>query len=166
MTPPKTTPAQAAKTEARLNERKWSKPLWDAGWTAIPNVIFEYQQALGLDPLDVNILLHIASYWWKPDEKPWPSKVTIARAIDVDPRTVQRHIARLEAAKLICREQRRMPGIGSKTNIYHLDGLIKAALPYAAEKMEKSAEKKAARAARAKRKGPTKYKVVQKGRDD
>jgi hypothetical protein len=31
---------------------------------------FEYQQALGLDPLDVKILLHIASHWWKPAEKP------------------------------------------------------------------------------------------------
>ena len=26
-----------------------------------PNVLFERQQALGLDPLDINILLHIAS---------------------------------------------------------------------------------------------------------
>lgn len=34
-----------------------------AGWTALPNVIFERQRALGLDAIDVNIILHIASYW-------------------------------------------------------------------------------------------------------
>ena len=32
-------------------EKKWTKPLVDAGWTAIPSVIFERQHALGLDPL-------------------------------------------------------------------------------------------------------------------
>lgn len=162
MTPPpknapsKTDPAK----ETRVNERKWSKELWGAGWTAVPTVIIEYQQALGLDAIDINILLHIVSYWWKPEEKPWPSKVTIARAMDVDPRTVQRRIAEMEQGGLIKREYRRIPGVGSKTNIYHLDGLIKEALPYAKEKMDKSAERQAAKAARAKRKGKSKYKVV------
>ena len=37
------------------------------------------------------------------------------------------------------REERRIPGKGSKTNLYHLDGLIAAALPYAKEKVEKRA---------------------------
>ena len=122
--------------ELRINEQKWSKPLMDAGWTAMPTVIFERQQALGLDPLDVNILLHLASYWWTHDNKPHPSKVTIAKAIGVDPRTVQRHIADMEHDGLIYREERRIKGRGSKTNVYHFDGLIKEALPYAKEKLE------------------------------
>jgi hypothetical protein len=33
------------------------------------------QQALGLDPLDINIILHIASYWWSESGKPHPSKL-------------------------------------------------------------------------------------------
>jgi predicted transcriptional regulator len=151
-----------AAPETRLNERKWSKQLWDAGWTAIPNVIFEYQVALGLDPADINILLHVVSYWWKPEEKPWPSKVTIARAMNMDPRSIQRRIARMEAAGFIWREQRRIPGIGSKTNVYHLDGLIKEAVPFAKDKLAKTAEKKAVRAARAGRKGRPKLHVVDK----
>jgi len=57
--------------DLRVNEKKWTAPLIKAGWTVIPNVLFERQQALGLDPLDVNILLHIASYWWTPEGKPY-----------------------------------------------------------------------------------------------
>lgn len=54
----------------RENEKKWTKPLLDAGWTMLPNVIFERQQALGLDAIDINILLHLASYWWKAGDLP------------------------------------------------------------------------------------------------
>lgn len=139
--------------QLRINEKKWSKDLMSVGWTVIPNVIFERQQALGLDSLDINILLHLASYWWTPEGKPHPSKKTIAAAIGVDPRTVQRRIAQLEASNLIQREQRRETRTGSKTNIYHFEGLIEAAKPYAAEKALELEEKEAVRRARAARKG-------------
>lgn len=154
------------KVVIRVNEEKWSKHLMKAGWTVVPNVIFEYQQALGLDALDINILLHIASYWWRPEGKPHPSKVTIARSIGVEPRTVQRHIAAMEAAGFIRREERRIPGVGSDTNVYHLDGLIKAAAPYAADKVDKIEKKKKARAERAVQKGKTKFRVVGPDNDD
>jgi predicted transcriptional regulator len=142
--------------QLRVNEKKWSRELMSVGWTVIPNVIFERQQALGLDPLDVNILLHLASYWWTPEGKPHPSKRTIATAIGVDPRTVQRRIAQLEAGGLIRREQRREVGKGSKSNIYHFDGLIDAAKPYALEKAEELEQRDAVRKARAGRKGKAK----------
>ena len=146
--------------QLRVNEKKWTPTLMKAGWTVLPNVIFERQQALGLDPLDVNILLHIASYWWTEGSKPHPSKVTIAKAIGVEPRSVQRRIAALEKDGLIRREQRRISRNGSKTNIYHLDGLIEAAKPYALEKLQDLAAKAAERAARAQRKGKPKLRVV------
>ena len=133
----------AAAQELRINERKWSKTLMDAGWTAIPTVIIERQQALGLDAVDVNILLHLASYWWTHDNKPHPSKNTIAAAIGIHPRTVQRRIAAMEHDGLIHREERRIPGKGSKTNRYHFDGLIKAARPYAREKIQEKEQREA-----------------------
>jgi len=37
-------------------EAKWSEPLIEAGYTVVPNVIFQRQRALGLSPLDINIL--------------------------------------------------------------------------------------------------------------
>jgi predicted transcriptional regulator len=145
--------------ESRVNERKWTPGLMKAGWTALPNVLFERQQALGLDSLDINILLHLASYWWRKDSKPHPSKVTIAKAIGVNPRTIQRRIAALETAKLIRREERRT-ALGSKTNVYHLEGLIEAAKPYAEEKVKQRAAEAAERSARAARKGKPKLRLV------
>jgi hypothetical protein len=46
----------------KVNEAKWSKPLMAAGWTAMPSVIIEKQEALGLDALDMNIIIHLSHY--------------------------------------------------------------------------------------------------------
>ena len=159
--------AKAAGSDpVHVNERKWTKPLIAAGFTVLPNVIFERQRALGLDPLDINIILHIVSYWWSEAGKPHPSKNTIAKAIDVDPRTVQRRIAAMEKAGFIRREERRLDSKNNKTNIYHLEGLIKAAKPYAEEKLQEKEAKAAERTARAARKGKPKLKVVKTDEDE
>ncbi|AZS19182.1 helix-turn-helix domain-containing protein [Caulobacter sp. FWC26] len=149
----------SAEADLRTNEKKWSKPLMDAGWTVFPSVIIENQRQLGLDAMDVNILLHLASKWWNADGKPYPSKGTIALAMNVDPRTVQRRIAALEAAGLIRREERRETPTGSKTNVYHLDGLIEAAQPFAEEKLAEIEERRAIKKAKAARKGAPKPKL-------
>jgi len=146
--------------QLKVNEKKWTPTLMKAGWTVLPNVLFERQQALGLDAIDINIILHIASYWWTREGKPHPSKATIAKAMGIEPRTVQRRIARLEAARLIWREQRRLSSKNNQTNIYHLDGLIKAATPYALEKIAEREAKAAERTARAARKGKPKLTLV------
>lgn len=135
-------------------ERKWTKPLTDAGWTAIPNVLFERQSAIGLEPLDINIILHLAGYWWKADNRPYPSKETLATAIGVSPRTIQRRIAAMEAAGFIQRVERKSAKGRSLSNEYSLAGLIKEATPYAQEKTAEKKQRKAATAAKAKRKKP------------
>lgn len=154
------TPQTNNAEQLRVNERKWTPTLMKAGWTLLPNVIFERQTALGLSPLDVNIILHIASYWWSDGSKPYPSKVTLAKAIGVEPRSVQRRIAAMEAGGLIRREERRIPGSGSKTNIYHFDGLIEAAFGYAQEKIAERETNAELRKARAGRKGKPLLSVV------
>ena len=150
---------QAAK-ELRVNEQKWSKPLMDAGWTALPSVIIERQKALGLDATDMNIILHLVSYWWENDNKPHPSKKTVAEAIGVTPRTIQRRIAAMEKAGFIRREERRILGKGSLTNRYHFDGLIQEALPYAKEKLEERARREREDRTRPGRKGRPRLRVV------
>jgi predicted transcriptional regulator len=122
-------------------------------------VIIESQAQLGLDPVDVNILLHLASKWWKAEGKPYPSKKTIALAMKMDPRTIQRRIARMEAAGFVQREERRDTPTGSKTNIYHLDGLIKHAKPFAEEKIADIAARVAVNKIKATRKGAPKPKL-------
>lgn len=147
--------------ELRTNEKKWTKPLMEAGWTALPSVIIENQRQLGLEPLDLNIVLYLASKWWTAEGKPYPSKNTMAAAMNVHPRTIQKHIASLEAAGYIRREERRTEA-GSRTNIYHLDGLIAAARPFADEKLLEIKEKTEIRKIRQARKGAPKLKLVEK----
>jgi hypothetical protein len=66
----------------------------------------------------------------------------------------------MESAGFVRRQQRRIAGQGSKTNIYHLDGLIAEATPYAKEKVQKREAKLAEQTASAKRKGKPDLKVV------
>lgn len=145
--------------DLRTNEKKWSKLLMDAGWTALPSVIIENQRQLGLTPLDLNIVLYLASKWWTAEGKPFPSKSTMAKAMDVHPRTIQKHVAALEAAGYIRREERRTDA-GSKTNIYHLDGLIKAAKPFAEEKLAELKDKAEMAKRRQNRRGAPKLRLV------
>jgi predicted transcriptional regulator len=144
--PAKTKSADAVKT-LRANERKWGKPLLKAGWTMIPNQLLERQAALGLNPIDVNILLHIMRHWWEADRLPYTSKATIAKCIKVHPRTVQRRIANLEAAGFIKRVPRHHPERGRQSNAYDFKGLIKHLIPmaeqYLAQREQRQKEDKA-----------------------
>ena len=98
------TTAKAKKPIAAENkaiEQRWGKDLVAAGWTAIPNVLFECSQQLGLKHLDVVIILHLAGYWWHAGNDPFPTKETLAKKIGVTPRTIQRSIAELEKKEYI-----------------------------------------------------------------
>ena len=142
----------------KRNEQKWTPTLMEAGWTVLPTVFLEKQDALGLDPIDVNILLQLARFWWYSDNPPHPSKRTIAECIGVDPSTVRRHIASMEEAGFIKRKARyNSKSGGQETNTYHFDGLIKEATPYAQELIETRAERQKEDRGRHKRK---KAKVV------
>jgi hypothetical protein len=127
--------AKAEQTERlKRNEEKSSPTLMDAGWTVLPSIILEKQRALGLDAIDVNILLHLASYWWFSDNPPHPSKATIAKCMNISVSTVRKRIQRMESEGLIKRQSRfnRKDG-GQESNAYLFDGLIKTVTPHAQE---------------------------------
>jgi len=129
-------PSNSARTLKR-NEEKWTATLMDAGWTAVPSIILEKQQAIGLNPIDVNILLHLARHWWYSDNLPHPSKATLAQCMGINQSTVRRHIAQLEQAGLIKRKARYDSKTGGQTsNHYDFEGLIKEATPFALEAIE------------------------------
>jgi hypothetical protein len=127
----------------------------DAGWTVLPSIILEKQHALGLDAVDVNILLHLARHWWYSENPPRPSKSTIAQCIGVDPSTVRRHIARMEAVGFIKRQARfdQKDG-GQGPNVYHFDGLIREATPFAKEAIATREKRRGEDVARRSRKKP------------
>jgi predicted transcriptional regulator len=126
----------------------------EANWTAIPSIIIEKQEALGLNAIDMNIILHLSSYWWYADNLPSPSVETIAKAVGIQKRTVQKHIKTLEDIGLIKRLERRNTPTGSSTNQYSFEGLIRAALPFAKEKIAAKQEREMAEQERLKRKKP------------
>lgn len=129
------TNTKAAGTETlRKNEEKWTKPLMEVGWNAIPSIIIEKQAALGLDAVDMNIIVHLSNYWWKAENLPHPPVAKIAAAIGITPRAVQKRIKALETNGFLTRTERRQTRYGSDTNLYSFEGLIAHALPYAAEK--------------------------------
>lgn len=68
-----------------------------AGWTALPSIILDKQHALGITPLDLNILMQLAKHWWKKDDLPYPSKDTLAKTIGMDASSIRRRIQRMES---------------------------------------------------------------------
>jgi DNA-binding Lrp family transcriptional regulator len=146
----------------KRNEEKWSGTLMDAGWTVLPSIILEKQHALGLDAIDVNILLHLARHWWYSDNPPHPSKAAIAKCMNISTSTVRRHIARMESDGFIQREARynKKYGGGQETNAYLFDGLIKAAAPHALEYIALRDRQRTEDAARRSRKRPMPTLVV------
>ena len=84
--------AETAETQATVQaeqlkviDKRWSKPLTKAGWTALPNIVLDKQHVLRLRPIDINILMQIAKHWWQAEAAPFPSIETIAAAIGVTP---------------------------------------------------------------------------------
>lgn len=132
----------------KINEKKWSKALMDPGWTAFPSVILENLDELGLKPIDATILMYLSTHWWTADNLPRPSKFSIAKAVGIQSRSVQRRIANLEKKGLIKRVEHRIPGKGSRPNSYSFAGLIKAAIPLASKKAEEIAQRRAIAAAK------------------
>ena len=131
------------KAGLRRNEQKWTPTLLAAGWTLLPSVILERQGDLGLDAVDVNIIMHLARHWWYSENPPRPSKKRIADCMKVDLSTVRRHLARLEKRGLISRTPRLDPIRGQQSNTYDMSGLIEAALPFAEEAIAVIAERQA-----------------------
>lgn len=144
---------QDAKESFQENQKKWGPDLVNAGWTILPNMIFMRQRALGLDSMDINILLVLLSHWWRADNLPYPSKRTIAEAIGCDESTIRRRIKKLEGGKLIKRIIRRVDNDRNKTNQYDFSGLIEAATPYAKEEIQAREATRGERANRIKRRG-------------
>ena len=75
-----------------------------AGYQPVPDVLLIKQRALGLDPVDLLVLLNITSYWWYADKLPFARTTTIAERMGVSVRTVQRSLRKLEEKGYIRRE--------------------------------------------------------------
>jgi len=119
-----TKPTQPTK-DLKALEHKWGKPTLDVeGWTAIPNILLERQQALNIDAVKLNILLVLIKHWWEKPKMPYPSKATMGEIVGRDKSTIQKHLRQMEEQGLLKRKKRFQHAGGQTSNEYDLTGLI------------------------------------------
>ena len=102
----------------------WPGRIKKHGFVMVPNILVSYQRRLGLSPQQMNMILHLLSYYWNKERLPFPSKALISNRMGVSTRTVQRITQELENAGYIEKVFRTKRGRGQSSNAYSLDGLI------------------------------------------
>jgi DNA-binding MarR family transcriptional regulator len=80
------------------------------GFQLVPDVLLKNQAKLELTATDMLVLLNVLMHWWYADKRPFPRSTTIAARMDVQPRTVQRSLARLHELGLIQRVTEELDG--------------------------------------------------------
>ena len=157
MSESKTTKRKASsdqKTAVKVNIKKWGPAMMAAGYTIVPNVLLERQSALGIDSVDLNILLLIVAHWWKADNRAFLSKATIAETFGCSPRTVQRRISEMKREGIL-KTVDRFTTTGRQTaNAFDLGPLIQGAKPLAEELLAERKARALGNRARAMRKRP------------
>ncbi|TAJ81859.1 helix-turn-helix domain-containing protein [Reyranella sp.] len=146
-------PPAISKEDGRQADRKWSPLVMKQGYTIVPVLLLHAQKRLGLSPPQLNVLLQIASHWWKAAQLPYPSKQLIANRMSCTPRQVQRHLTALENAGLIKRIVRKNTRQGQLSNEYSLAGLVKKLKEIAPEFEAEAEARRQNRAALEKRGG-------------
>jgi len=137
-------PATEKKSKAS-HERIWGKKVLAHGYTGVPSILIQSQARLGLNSMQLNIILQLSDYWFDPERKPFPSKQDLADRIGCSPKTIQNNIRDLEGAGLVRREIRRKSVGDFNSNIYHLDGLVEKIQAIEPDFAHAKAAKKAAK---------------------
>lgn len=115
---------QVPKSRSRSSEKKWGKGVMELGFSVLPSLIFKAQARLGLSPVQLIVLLHLADYWWDKERLPCPSKATLGERMNLSPRQIQRYLTELEKAAFIKRVERFAGHNGQQSNEYDLSGLV------------------------------------------
>jgi predicted transcriptional regulator len=149
-----TNTVQDSKKTLKESEKKWGKPAIAAGFTLFPSVLLHKQHALGLDCIDVVIILQILKHWWRAESAPYPSQVQLAKTMNVDLSTIKRHLVRLREAGLVGWTSRTSNHGGQASNAYDLSGLIRYVNDFAVEELAARQKEVEERKARGHRKRP------------
>jgi DNA-binding transcriptional ArsR family regulator len=104
---------------------KWGRRILAPGFLVLPVAILDGQREMELDAVDLAILVHLFRHWWERENLPHPSKERLARALGMQPRSIQRRLARLERLHLVSRHPRRDPKTGRNLSCsYGFEGLL------------------------------------------
>jgi DNA replication protein DnaD len=85
-------------------KEKWGDALRQ-GFVVIPWVMLRRQKELGLESLELVVLLHLIASWWDTASAPYPSSKAVAKRMDVSVRTVQRCLKALQAKGFLLKQQ-------------------------------------------------------------
>jgi predicted transcriptional regulator len=116
-------PLHGAK-DKKESEKKWGKSVMDHGYCVLPSLLLQAQSRLAVNAQEMIVLLQLVEHWWTADGEVFPSKKVIAERVGLSTKQVQRHIARLEEAKLVLRVKRYKTSGGRTSNLYDLSGLV------------------------------------------
>ena len=59
--------------DPEINARKkWGNEVFESGYQMFPDVLLRCQRFLGLEAMDVLILMNITMHWWSYDDLPIP----------------------------------------------------------------------------------------------
>ncbi|AXA43704.1 MULTISPECIES: helix-turn-helix domain-containing protein [Rhizobium] len=116
-------PKPAAKKPSST-ERIWGKAVYSHGYAGIPSILIQAQRRLGMNAMQMNIIIQLLDYWHEPSRKPFPAKKELANRMDVTEKTIQNNMRALEKVGYIKREMRKTAAGDWNSNIYHLDGLV------------------------------------------
>jgi DNA-binding HxlR family transcriptional regulator len=125
ITPTTVVPIKPKADTRKASEKKYGKPVMDLGFCIVPSLLMQAQARLGINPVQFNIIMHLADIWWDAAHQPWPKKQLLAERMGMSERQIQRQIAELEHAGLVQRVARTRPGRGKTSNEYDLSGLVK-----------------------------------------
>lgn len=111
----------AANVELALTKnvsKKWGVAA-TGGYQAVPHALFRFQSQLELSNGELVTLLNILDHWWDPEKGPFPGVAALAKRMNSNPRSVQRHLKGLHEKGFAIRER----GDDEKRR-FNLDGLV------------------------------------------
>ena len=123
-------------------DEKWGEETAKHGWVAVPTTLFFAQQALGINALELNVLLNLIMHWWNKEKSPYPSQAAIARRMGVSVRTVQRTLDDLVEKQLIEKHRSSIHNpVFKGRNLYDLTPLVHLLNNFSQElKLKKTSE--------------------------
>lgn len=114
----------SGKDQASLLAEKWSLEVIGAGYTAVPDVLLANLAPLAITPTELAVLLQLMRFWWTARQLPFPSKRTVALALGMTEKNVQKVVGRLVRRGLLKRIERRKQGDRSDSNCYDFAPLV------------------------------------------
>jgi hypothetical protein len=102
---------------------KWGDAL-SMGFAIVPSVLIRAQAKLGLDTVDLAVLLNVILHWWTPGEWPYPQPRVLAKRMAVSTRTVERRLESLEERGFLIRHPPEKSSDGLARRRIDLSGLV------------------------------------------